>query len=298
MSSLEDRYRRLVRWYPADHRRDHEDEMVGVLLTAAGPGRERPSPRETADLMRGAVRLHLRRARGGWGDAVALVAVLSAAMIAAWLPIFLVGLSPLASYDRPDSVLLAGAGSVIVAAAWFGRGKKAVAAVWSALALTVATQLYLLFYPHSYFIMQPVLTAAMIVVLPAVCAVAVSFPGALDRGRALAGRPRLLRFWLSMALLPVLLTLQPTVAVSIPAFWAGRAMGHPTARRAALLLAVPGLISVGFPQPFLAPRTFLLWDPFFLVPMAIQLLAPTAVFALTAAATVARTRKGTAVPAS
>lgn len=42
MSPLEGRYRRLLRWYPADHRAAHEDEMIGVLLDDAEPGRERP----------------------------------------------------------------------------------------------------------------------------------------------------------------------------------------------------------------------------------------------------------------
>ncbi|MFC6883072.1 MULTISPECIES: hypothetical protein [Actinomadura] len=61
MSTLEHRYRRLLRWYPADHRDRHEDEMLGVLLATAGPDRERPTARESADLIAGGLTVRLRR---------------------------------------------------------------------------------------------------------------------------------------------------------------------------------------------------------------------------------------------
>jgi hypothetical protein len=82
MSALEDRYRRLLRWYPAEHRRSHEDEMLGVLLAATGPGRSRPSVREALDLVRGGLGVRVRRAprglvRAGWYDAAALLNVLA-----------------------------------------------------------------------------------------------------------------------------------------------------------------------------------------------------------------------------
>ena len=45
MSELERRYRRLLVWYPAEYRRDHEEEMLGVLLAAArGGSASRPWP--------------------------------------------------------------------------------------------------------------------------------------------------------------------------------------------------------------------------------------------------------------
>jgi len=62
-SELERRYRRLLSWYPRDHREQHADEMLGVLLAGAG-GRTRPSRGETVDLLRGAARIHLRRVVG------------------------------------------------------------------------------------------------------------------------------------------------------------------------------------------------------------------------------------------
>ncbi|MFC4056248.1 hypothetical protein ACFOY4_41745 [Actinomadura syzygii] len=81
MTDLSDRYRRLLRWYPRDHRRDHEDEMLGVLLAAARPGQAGPSLRETADLVLGGLRVRVSRtvarASGtGWRDALAVAGVL------------------------------------------------------------------------------------------------------------------------------------------------------------------------------------------------------------------------------
>ena len=60
MSGLERRYRRLLSWYPRDHRERHGEEMLVVLMSGAGD-RDRPSVREFADLLWAAVRLHLRR---------------------------------------------------------------------------------------------------------------------------------------------------------------------------------------------------------------------------------------------
>ncbi|MEO3854945.1 hypothetical protein [Acrocarpospora sp. B8E8] len=84
MTALEARYRRLLRWYPQAHRAMHEEEMLGVLMAGAEPGRTRPKVAESADLIRGAVRIRLRHAFGpesapSWRSAfapVVLVAVL------------------------------------------------------------------------------------------------------------------------------------------------------------------------------------------------------------------------------
>ncbi|MEU0569147.1 hypothetical protein ABZ297_27740 [Nonomuraea sp. NPDC005983] len=35
MSGLERRYRRLLRWFPWEHRERHEEEMLSVLMAAA-----------------------------------------------------------------------------------------------------------------------------------------------------------------------------------------------------------------------------------------------------------------------
>ncbi len=80
-SELSDRYRRLLRWYPADHRADHEEEMLGVLLAAARPGQVRPALRDSADLILGGLRVRaahtVAAADGtGWRDALAVTGVL------------------------------------------------------------------------------------------------------------------------------------------------------------------------------------------------------------------------------
>jgi len=60
MNKAERRYRRLLACYPRDHRERNGEEMLGVLLADADD-RRGPSWRDTADLLWGAVRLHLRR---------------------------------------------------------------------------------------------------------------------------------------------------------------------------------------------------------------------------------------------
>ncbi len=85
MSALERRYRRLLAWYPARHRRAHADEMVGVLL-AASAGRHRPGVAETADLIKGAVLIRARaalrgRPEAGWQDAMAVASLLAAPLM-------------------------------------------------------------------------------------------------------------------------------------------------------------------------------------------------------------------------
>jgi hypothetical protein len=63
---LERRYRRLLRLlYPREHRREYEEEMVGVLLASATAGRRAPGLREVLDLAVSA--LTTRWSRGAHG---------------------------------------------------------------------------------------------------------------------------------------------------------------------------------------------------------------------------------------
>jgi hypothetical protein len=57
---LERRYRRLVAWYPRAFRREHEQELLSVLLDAARAGQQRPGLRDSADLIKNAVRMRVR----------------------------------------------------------------------------------------------------------------------------------------------------------------------------------------------------------------------------------------------
>jgi hypothetical protein len=84
---LEGRYRRLLRMYPAEHRRKHQDEMLGVLMTGAPPGQHRPGLADTANLVWGALLIRLRPARTAWPhwrDALAIVSVLLPLMALAY----------------------------------------------------------------------------------------------------------------------------------------------------------------------------------------------------------------------
>ncbi|GGK91675.1 hypothetical protein Ppa06_49940 [Planomonospora parontospora subsp. parontospora] len=82
MTGLEDRYRRLLAWYPADHRARHGEEMIGVMLAGAEPGQRRPGPRETFDLVHGAIRIRAHRLLGPgsaprWRDAMNAAAIVA-----------------------------------------------------------------------------------------------------------------------------------------------------------------------------------------------------------------------------
>ena len=103
-SRMEQRYRRLLALYPKDHRREHAEEMVGVLLAADGDAPVRaPNPAawarrlgqhtaDIADLIGGALRIRgrvvlnrIRRTRWlsatvrdrRWSDALAVVSVIA-----------------------------------------------------------------------------------------------------------------------------------------------------------------------------------------------------------------------------
>lgn len=76
-SGLEQGYRRLLRWYPRAFRREHADEMVGVLMAGAREGQRRPRLAESADLLWSALKMRLHgpgpaAGSGPWTDALAL----------------------------------------------------------------------------------------------------------------------------------------------------------------------------------------------------------------------------------
>jgi hypothetical protein len=75
---LERRYRRLLAWYPREHRERNGEEMLGVLMAGAGD-RRRPGLRESADLLWGAVRVRWHRTLAGEdrADRRAAVAIVS-----------------------------------------------------------------------------------------------------------------------------------------------------------------------------------------------------------------------------
>ncbi len=60
VTDLERRYRRLLAWYPKAFRREHEDEMLVVLMAGARGGRPRPGLADSADLIRNAIWMRIR----------------------------------------------------------------------------------------------------------------------------------------------------------------------------------------------------------------------------------------------
>jgi hypothetical protein len=50
-AALERRYRRLLSWYPPAYRAANAEEMLGVALAGAAPGRRWPSLGESASLV-------------------------------------------------------------------------------------------------------------------------------------------------------------------------------------------------------------------------------------------------------
>lgn len=74
-AELERGYRRWLRWYPKAFRREHESEILAVLMAGARADQRRPEPVECLDLIRGALRMHLRR-RVSRSDRSALTAVM------------------------------------------------------------------------------------------------------------------------------------------------------------------------------------------------------------------------------
>jgi hypothetical protein len=87
-AGLEARYRRLLGWFPADHRAVHGEEMLGVLMAGADEDRDKPGVPETADLLLGAARIRLRPGRAlsdrdGWRDALAMFSVAGPVLVLA-----------------------------------------------------------------------------------------------------------------------------------------------------------------------------------------------------------------------
>jgi hypothetical protein len=88
--ALEHRYRRLLAWFPAEHRQNYEEEMVGVLLATASDGQRRPRLADTFDLIRGAVTVRVRTIMAaspdpGWRDALSLTSLLMPILLAVLL---------------------------------------------------------------------------------------------------------------------------------------------------------------------------------------------------------------------
>lgn len=121
-AALERWYRRMLTWYPAEHRRAYGEEMIGVLLASAPEGRRRPTIADTLDLIKGGLLARLRPADAdadtdvGWRDTCAVFSI--AAPVAAlvycvaftavnWVGALLGGsLAPILTKGSPLPILL------------------------------------------------------------------------------------------------------------------------------------------------------------------------------------------------
>jgi hypothetical protein len=100
---LERRYRRVLACYPKAFRRESEDEILVVLLATAAEGQRRVGLAESADLIMGAVRMHLgmSRAPRPVRDAVRLMCAGAVLTLAALVTVLVTlgGVRAAAAYD-------------------------------------------------------------------------------------------------------------------------------------------------------------------------------------------------------
>ncbi|HTZ28394.1 MAG TPA: hypothetical protein VMC83_30635 [Streptosporangiaceae bacterium] len=144
-AGLEIRYRRLLRWYPAAHRSVHQDEMLGVLMAGAEPGRNRPRLAESADLLLGAARIRLRSGRAlsdgqGWRDALAVYSVATPLLVListliGSLAAELEGRHGIGAFSLMPPGLDLVQQPLILATIWLGVGSQALVAVLALLGL-------------------------------------------------------------------------------------------------------------------------------------------------------------------
>ncbi|MFE9749460.1 hypothetical protein ACFYOT_31495 [Saccharothrix saharensis] len=259
MSGLERRYRRLLSWYPRDHRERHGEEMLVVLVSGAGD-RDRPTLRESLDLLWAAVRLHLRRvvaADGGVDprDVLAIVALLGPVAlltgatngvheIAWWVKADALAEMPW-SEQFPDAPVwvLWGVVAVLVL-----RGLRRTAAffAWSATAGFVLLAVFLPFQRwwigvDAGWVLTGLLTAA-----------ALTWSPGPTRGRALVGGRGIVVLAVTVVVAGVLGVLgyrEPLAellrfAVLVGGTLAACGIGSRVGRRAALILLLPSVTTV------------------------------------------------------
>ncbi|GHE42382.1 hypothetical protein GCM10017673_50830 [Streptosporangium violaceochromogenes] len=215
MSTLEERYRRLLVLYPREHRARHEEEMIGVMLDQAEPGRRHPDPRDVIDLLKGGLQVRLRRSAGPasgtyWRDALNVAAIVVPLhpfllQLGGVVPLLWVGLS---TTDLRQSGILLGPlipellpGALILLLALRGSRR---AAAWCAWAWTAASSvLYVVLTlrmieemgPEAFPVTPPNAGNVALYALPGVLsALLLTVAPCPAAGAALIGHRRLLRW--------------------------------------------------------------------------------------------------------
>ncbi|MBF9130607.1 hypothetical protein I0C86_16805 [Plantactinospora sp. S1510] len=200
-TDLERRYRWLLAWYPWEHRRTYEDEMLGALLADARPGQRWPAPGDVGNLILTAVRARLGltvRQVGdrAWHDASAVFGLLAALLLALWSvgavasraawalghPEYSFG--PWYGAD-PYGWLHAGLWCLVVGAVLIGFPRLAASFGWVAVLLEGVVL-------SSGYATEPVFVVEALwpAVLGLVCAVALTVPAPRRRAVSILGRRR------------------------------------------------------------------------------------------------------------
>jgi hypothetical protein len=206
--NLESRYRRLLAWYPWEHRRRYEEEMVAVLMAGARPGQRYPALRDVTNLLSAAVRYRLGRTARGlidpqWTDAAAVVGLLAAILVLAARvhPLVRAGtwavFSTLpASSVSPELLPFALAWTAVVAAALIGLRWPAAILAWIAVLGEVVRL-------GSQYATDPVPVVHGLwpLLLAILAAIGLSIPAAPRRAAAVLGRRRLLAITCAVVLL-------------------------------------------------------------------------------------------------
>ncbi|WP_283132958.1 hypothetical protein [Rhizohabitans arisaemae] len=253
------RYRRLLAWYPKEHRARHEEEMIGVLLAGAHPGQRHPGVRDTADLARGALLIRFGRAFGPnrtahWQRALLIAALIGLTMQGLQGMRWLTGLVT----DRTGDILPIAEWPFIVASALLpigglllmgaGRRWPAAGLAWALIAVE-ETFVYLMVLEHSIPAPGPLALATYLTtwekLVPLVATVSLTLLREPRRGLKSLGPARLA---LGFAGLLTAFIWVEELARFTPAFLAGLAVFAVTAglalrsatgRRLLILLALP-----------------------------------------------------------
>lgn len=253
MSELEKRYRRLLALYPRDHREQHGEEMLDVLMTGARPGWK-----DTVDLVWGAFRLHLRRMVSGGVDPRDVLAIVSllgpmAILVGAteslhelawWVQAGALSSLPVWEHS-PDAPVWVVWVAVAVLALFRQRVAAAIGAwvgtIGLVLVATVSGRFWVWAYADSGWVLLGALTA-----------VALTFSPGPARGRELAGRAPVLVMSTTVAVAVAIgvLGYRDTLAevayllVLVIGAVAAAGIGSRAGRRAALVLLVPVMTAV------------------------------------------------------
>jgi hypothetical protein len=214
LSTLEHRYRNILRLYPAQHRQRFGEEMLGTLMEGADPRQRFPRPHELADLLWNAALLRFRRQRlpslrdSGWADAASVGGLIAPAFLATYYALAQITIwTPILEFAQPFhapwralaafgwwvlATILAAAGARLAAAAmaWLGALGLVAYGIWRFPSdLTVFTR-------HLPFILLA-LTAALCLTMPVAKRQAI---GVLGRRTAITLAVAFVLVWVSPAL--------------------------------------------------------------------------------------------------